>query len=79
MSDIQSGPPPPGGDQSRAGETYGIAISFTILSTVAVATRMHARISVIHNVGWDDYTIVLSQVLPAIHHLILQPIAHQSC
>lgn len=34
----------------------------TILSTTVVAARMYARMGVIHNVGWDDYTIIITQV-----------------
>lgn len=55
-------PLPPGGDQNRAAVTYGAAISITILSTAAVAARMYARVCLIHNVGWDDHTIMITQV-----------------
>lgn len=55
-------PIPPGGDQNRSAVTYGAAISIVILSTAAVAARMYARVCVIHNVGWDDHTIIITQV-----------------
>lgn len=53
---------PPGGDQNRGAVTYGAAISIIILSTTAVAARMYARVCLIHNVGWDDHTIMITQV-----------------
>lgn len=56
-------PPPPGGDHNRGPDTYGAVIPITILSTAFVLARMYARISVIHNVGWDDHTIVLAQFM----------------
>lgn len=62
MSEMQAMPPPPGGDQNRGPNTYGAIIPVTILATVTVAARMYARIGVLHNVGWDDSTIVLGQV-----------------
>lgn len=55
-------PVPPGGDQNRAAVTYGASISIIILSTTAVAARMYARVYVVHNVGWDDHTIMITQV-----------------
>lgn len=55
-------PLPPGGDQNRGAATYGAAISIVILSTTAVAARMYTRVCVIHNVGWDDHTIMITQV-----------------
>lgn len=63
MSEMQAMPPPPGGDHNRGPDTYGAVIPITILSTAFVLARMYARISVIHNVGWDDHTIVLAQVI----------------
>lgn len=56
-------PPPPGGDHTRGPDTYGAVIPITILSTAFVLARMYTRINVIHNVGWDDHTIVLAQVI----------------
>lgn len=66
-------PPMPlstGGDQNRGTATYGAAISITILSTTAVAARIYARICAIHSVGWDDHTIVITQVDFLFKHLL---------
>ena len=63
MSELQPMPPPPGGDQNRGPDTYGANIPTAILSTGFVLARMYVRIFVIHNVGWDDHTIVLAQVI----------------
>lgn len=63
MSEMQAIPPPPGGDQNRGPDTYGAVITISILSTAFVLARMYARIKLIHNVGWDDHTIVLAQVV----------------
>ena len=63
-------PPPTGGDQNKGATIYGAAISITILSTTAVAARMYARICVVHNVGWDDHTIVITQVDFLFKHLL---------
>ena len=63
MADPHSLPPPPDGDQNRASQTYGAVISLTILSTAIVITRVYIRFKLISKVGWDDYTIVLAQVM----------------
>ncbi|MCJ1470863.1 hypothetical protein MMC07_009510 [Pseudocyphellaria aurata] len=76
MSDMQAIPPPPGGDQNRGPDTYGAIIPFTILSTATVVARMYARINMVHNVGWDDYTILLAQFMNILN-LIFQILAVQ--
>lgn len=63
MSEMQQMPPPPGGDRSRGPDVYGAVIPITVLSTAFVLARMFARIKLIKNVGWDDHTIVLAQVI----------------
>lgn len=55
--------PPPGGDHDRGPDMYGTIIPISILSTSFVLARVYARIKLIQNVGWDDYTIVLAQVI----------------
>lgn len=55
--------PPAEGDQDRKAVLLTVVISMTILSTATVLLRIYTRTKVIHNLGWDDYTIVAAQVI----------------
>lgn len=52
-------PAPPGGNQTKAPSLLVSTIFTTLLALIVVIMRMYARIAVISNVGWDDYTIVI--------------------
>ncbi|KAK3326631.1 hypothetical protein B0H66DRAFT_166523 [Apodospora peruviana] len=49
---------PPDGDVNKGPMVLALTIVSTILALVAVGMRLFARITVVRNVGWDDYTIV---------------------
>lgn len=57
--------PPAGGDQNRKLELLAIIIPATFFSTATVALRIYTRAKVVRNVGWDDHTIVATQVMPS--------------
>ena len=66
MGGFQTLPPPPGGDHSKARQLLASIVFSTILALIAVLLRMYARVKLIRNVGWDDYTIVTAMVRPMI-------------
>lgn len=55
--------PPTDGDDDRRATILAVVISMTLLSTATIILRVYTRIKVIHNLGWDDYTIVIAQVI----------------
>lgn len=62
-ADFQHLSPPREGDQDRRWVLLAVVGSATLLSTATVILRIYARIKVTRNVGWDDRTIVMAQVL----------------
>lgn len=62
MSDAPALPIPPGGDQNKAPGLLASNIFTTVLALVLVTLRFYARMVIISNLGWDDYTIGLSMV-----------------
>ena len=54
--------PAPGGDQSRGSAVIAVLSLFFGLSTILVFLRTATRIWVTRNFGWDDATMVLTQV-----------------
>lgn len=68
--------PPTEGDRDRGASLLAVVISTSLLSTVIVLLRLYTRIKVIHNLGWDDYTIIVAQVMRLLldstrHHLYI--------
>lgn len=55
--------PPPQGDESRAGAQLTVCIIFSTLSTIVVILRLYARIKIVQKLGWDDYIMVMAQVI----------------
>ena len=59
-----SGPPPPGGDQNRAGEVYAFTWTLLLVSLLFVIGRMYSRTKLTRNVWWDDWCICFALVRP---------------
>ena len=45
-------------------DTIGLAFTWTLLAIgiVVVSLRLYVRLGLRHNIGWDDYTAVVSLV-----------------
>ena len=54
--------PFPGGDQNRGPVVIAVLSLFFGLSTIIVFLRMTTRLYITRNFGWDDATMVLTQV-----------------
>ena len=61
---MERGPPPPGGDESKAGKTIAIHATLTGLSVIAVAFRSVARAKGSKHFRWDDWTMLIALVSP---------------
>jgi len=46
-------------------EMYAIAVVMTVLATLAVILRLHARRLRKMDLAWDDYTMILALVMPS--------------
>ena len=68
MASLHLGPPPVGGDQSRAGVANGIGWTLAAISTIFVILRLYTRIKLTRNQGWDDLLIVISTVGTILFH-----------
>lgn len=55
--------PPPEGDQDRRATLLAVVIPMTLLSTATVLLRVYTRRKVLHNLGWDDYIVIIAQVM----------------
>ena len=53
-------PPPPDGDRNKGPGMLAATIFITNLALITVVLRMYARYFILHNVGWDDHTIVIA-------------------
>ena len=49
--------------ESRVGETYALVITFTVLSTIAVALRFLSRRLGRASLWWDDWTILMALII----------------
>ena len=59
---MDKGPPPPGGDQSKAAKAITIWAVLTSLSIITVTVRFVARAVGNKRVGWDDWTMLAALV-----------------
>ncbi|TID06080.1 hypothetical protein CH35J_000277 [Colletotrichum higginsianum] len=48
---------------NKQSTVLGVVISFTVLSWVCVAYRIHVRAKVVQSMGWDDVFVMLSSLL----------------
>ena len=55
-------PPPPGGDQFKGVTVRVVSIITFAFAAAFVCLRMIGRVLNVHQVGWDDFTIVLALV-----------------
>lgn len=62
--------PPAGGDQNLGPTINAVNWLFTTLATLAVGARLYGRVRLTHNIGWDDFWIVIAIVrLPGSHDI----------
>ena len=47
----------------------GATLTVTIAALITIATRLYVRLSMIRNVGWDDYVMISAMLL--VSHSIL--------
>ena len=59
---MDKGPPPPGGDQSRAPRLITLMAVLISLSVVIVTVRFIARAAGSKRYGWDDWTMLAAMV-----------------
>ena len=65
-----AGPPPVGGDQTRAPTIIGVYCALTTLSLGCVAARLYTRFRLLRSPGKDDVVIMISMVnIPPIYIL----------
>ncbi|EUC34235.1 hypothetical protein COCCADRAFT_4378 [Bipolaris zeicola 26-R-13] len=50
-------------DENQGPTILGATLSVFILAVITTIARLYVRIRMIRNVGWDDYTMILSMVL----------------
>lgn len=50
-------------DESRRPQLHGVAITFMVLSLLATALRINVRVRRKIDIKWDDYCIVIAQVM----------------
>lgn len=62
-SSAQQDPDPALAAETQVPTIYGLTVTLTALSTVVVALRFYTRLHILGNVGSDDATIGLAQVL----------------
>lgn len=53
---------PAGGDQNLGPTINAVCWLFTTLATLAVGARIYGRARLTHNLGWDDFWIVVAMV-----------------
>ena len=41
----------------------GATLTVTIAALITIATRLYVRLSMIRNVGWDDYVMISAMLL----------------
>lgn len=63
MADMSPKVSPTEGDQDRRATLLAVVTSVTLLSTTIVLLRVYSRVKFIHHLGWDDYTIIMAQVM----------------
>lgn len=54
--------PPAGGDQNLGPTINAVNWLFTSLAALAVGARLYGRAKLTHNIGWDDFWIVIAIV-----------------
>ncbi|KAL6171274.1 hypothetical protein ACJQWK_04212 [Exserohilum turcicum] len=54
----------------------GSTLSVTILAVMTTIARLHVRIRMIRNVGWDDYVMILSMMLCIAGQCVVIPQVH---
>ena len=59
---MDKGPPPPGGDQDRAGNFIITTAVLTSISVATVTLRFVARAAGGNHFGWDDWTMLAALV-----------------
>ncbi|MCJ1470458.1 hypothetical protein MMC07_009103 [Pseudocyphellaria aurata] len=62
MADFPKSPPAQG-DEDRRVTLLAVVIPMTLLSTVTVLLRVYTRMKVVHNLGWDDYIVMMAQTI----------------
>ncbi|CAG8961397.1 hypothetical protein HYFRA_00013345 [Hymenoscyphus fraxineus] len=74
LKDFPALPPPPGVKSNfdhpaddRASVLIILNAIFLSLTVIAVSMRLYAKGMILHTLGWDDYTCVISGLLSALH------------
>ena len=59
---VAVGPPPLGGDQNHGPELLAVSLASATVAFIATSLRILARTLLVHQVGWDDFTIIIATV-----------------
>ena len=65
--------PPPGGPQNLGPTIDAVNWAFTLVATAAVGARIYAKTKLTHNIGWDDFWILVSIVRLSLAYWIQRP------
>jgi hypothetical protein len=66
---MSSATAPPGGDINKGPLVLTLVTVTTSLALIAVGTRTFVRVTIVRNVGWDDYAIIVGVVSTSTHAL----------
>lgn len=59
---VAIGPPPVGGDRNHGPALLAVSIASATVAFIATSLRILGRTFIVHQVGWDDFTIVIATV-----------------
>lgn len=57
---------PEGGDQSQGWALLSVCWAFVLCAALTTVSRVWVRAKLTRNLGWDDYTILITLVSPSI-------------
>lgn len=54
--------PPTGGDHNKGPSLLAVSLTSTVVAMILTALRLFGRAFIVHQVGWDDFTIAIAAV-----------------